>query len=1020
MRANHYIKSFVMAILAFCLFVPSAFAQNKIQVTGVVMDATTKDPLIGVSVVERGDKANGTSTDIDGKFVLHVSADAKLSFSYIGYQPMVVDVKGQTSLTIGMQESQQNLDELVVIGYGTQKKADLTGAVGVVDMKEAQKTAATNIYEMLQGQVAGVSVAATSNPGEMSNVRIRGIGSFSSVGPLYVIDGLIVNDVNHLNPTEIESMQVLKDASAAAIYGARGANGVIVITTKKGKKGKPTLDITANFSADDLPKKINMKNADDFMYYNEQAYLNANTAWPAAGIAAGTRLANTDWQKAVFKVGATQDYNLMYTQGSDNVNMAVGAGYLSQTAIMEGPEYKRFTARVNTDATYGIFKIGENMTFQHTDNFTTNGGSFANALTTPPVIPVYDPDEPSHKGGFGYGNADFPTYTTNPVANQQSVRNEQVNDRIIGNVFAELAIWKYFTYKFNFGIDAWWGRTKTINNAYTMRMASGEQRFQNILDEVRDQRFTWLLENTLNYNQKIGKHSIGVLLGYTAEDVNWHYVKAEGYDQKVPGLWQIDLVGTQNNMWGSQQERRMTSYLGRVDYNYDDRYLVQVNFRSDACSKFGPDKRRGNFPSTSLGWRISNEKFFEPVLPYINNLKLRGSWGKIGDMQALGNYDYIPGIDHTGPYEGFWAIFGPEGSETVSQGAIQSAAVNRDLGWETKTTTNIGLDFDLLNSRLFGSFEWFYAKSTDLLLNLSTAWATGVASKWTNYGSMRNSGVEFTIGWRDNVGKFSYSVSANISTVRNKVLELGDTYRQSGVNNINRSEVGRSIGDFYLLHSDGIFQSMDEVFNHTTTLPDGTVKVIQPTAQPGDVRYKDANGDGTIDINDREWAGSPLPKFEGGLNFSCEWNGIDFNMFWAGKYGNKIFNDVRFNTLAFTVDNIPEDVNPWTWDNPSTEYPRMYSASTLNNTYYVDRFLENGSYLRLKNIQLGYTFPEKWMKKISVTKLRAYVSGANLLTITKYKGYDPDIICTDVFGQGNDTGQYPSTRQVTVGLQVSF
>lgn len=1020
MKNYLFFRRLFVTSLVFLLFVSAGFAQDRIEVSGVVTDAATNEPLIGVTVAEKGKKGNGTATDLNGHFALKVPSNGTLTFSYVGYASQEVPVEGQTMLSVALSENQQMLDEIVVIGYGVQKKADLTGAVAVVDMDEAKKTQATNIAEMLQGQAAGVSVQTTGNPGEMSNVRIRGIGSFSSVGPLYVIDGLIVNDVNHLNPQEIETMQVLKDASAAAIYGARGANGVIVITTKKGKKGKPTLDISANFSVADMPKTIKMKSTPEFMYYNEQSYINSNTAWPAAGIAAGTMLPNTDWQKAVFQIGTTQDYNLMYTQGTDHVNMAVGAGYLNQTGILEGPEYERVTARINTDATYGIFKIGENLTFQHTDNMTTNSGSFANALSTPPVIPVYDPNEPSGRGGFGYGSATFPTYTTNPVANQESIRNQQVNDRVIGNLFVELDIWKYFKYKFNFGVDAWFGRTKTINHCYTMRMASGEQRYNDILDDIRDQRFTLLMEHTLNYNQKIGKHTIGALVGYTTEDVNWNYLRNQGYNQKVDGLWQIDLVGEQNNMWGSQQERRMISYLARVDYNYDDRYLLQVNFRSDGCSKFGPEKRRGNFPSASLGWRISNEKFFEPLLKYVNNLKLRGSWGMIGDMQALGNYDYIPGIDHTGPYEGFWAIFGPSGNETLYQGATQSAAVNTKLGWETKTTTNIGLDFDLLNSRLYGSVEWFSSKSTDLLLNLKTAWVTGVSTKWTNYGEMRNSGFEFMVGWRDKVNDFSYSVSANLSTVRNEVLRLGDSYYESGVNNINRSEPGRSIGDFYLIQFDGIFQNMDEVFNHTTTLPDGTVKVIQPNAQPGDVRYVDANGDGMIDTNDRVWCGSPLPKLEGGLTFSCEWKGIDFNMFWAGRYGNKIFNDVRYATLAFTVDNLPADVNPWTWDNPSNEYPRMYSGSTDNNLYYVDRFLEDGSYLRLKNIQIGYTFPEKWLKKLSISRLRAYVGGSNLLTITKYKGYDPDIICTDVFGQGNDTGQYPSTRQLNVGLQVSF
>ncbi len=1019
MKDCSLLKHFIVAVMALLLFAPGLWAQ-EIVVTGTVTDAKTNDPLIGVSVIEREKKSNGTATDVDGAFTIKVQANSTLTFSYVGYAPKTVAVNGQTALKVAMSESLQNLDEVVVIGYGTQKKVDLTGSVGVVDMKEAKKTAATNIYAMLQGQVPGVSVQNNNAPGDMSKVQIRGIGSFSSVGPLYVLDGMIVNDVNHLNPNEIETMQVLKDASAAAIYGARGANGVILITTKKGHKGKPQLDLTANFSAAEMPKKIDMMGTEQFMYYNEQAYLNANTAWPAAGIETGSRLPNTDWQKALYQIGYTQDYNMMYTQGSDNVNMAVGFGYMDQTGITEAPHYKRFTARINTDATYGIFKIGENFTYQHTSQQGANTGSIANSLTTPPVIAVYDPNEPSGKGGFGYGSADFPTYTYNPVGLQRSTDNNSFNDRIIGNIFAELKFFEFLTYKFNVGLDYWWGRTKNINHAYTVRMASGEQRFKNVLDDIRDQRATLVMEHTLNYAQDFGKHHVSVLGGFTTERVDWHYVATQGYDQKVDGLWEIDLVTTQNNMNGSEQGRRMISYLGRADYNYDDRYLAQVNFRSDGCSKFGPDKRRGYFPSASLGWRVSNEAFFEPIRPVVNNFKVRGSWGKIGDMQALGNYDYIPDIDHSGPYEGFWAIFGPSGSETLSEGATQSGAVNKDLGWETKTTTDLGFDFELLNGRLYGSFDWFKAKSTDLLFNIKTAWATGVATKWTNYGEMTNKGIEFSIGWRDHVGDFDYSVSANIGTVRNRVDRLGDTYYESGINNINRTEVGRSIGDFYLLRSDGVFQSMDEVFNHTTTLADGSIVVLQPDAQPGDLRYRDENGDGQIDANDRVWCGSPLPKFQGGFNVSAAWKGIDFNMFWVFRYGNKIFNDVRYNTLSFNVNNIPADVQPWTWDNPSTEYPRMYANSTTNNTYAVDRFLENGSYLRLSNLQIGYTFPEKWMKKISVSKLRAYVSGVNLWTITKYKGYDPDVVNSDVFGQGNDSGGYPSPRQISVGLQVSF
>ncbi|MCD8385327.1 MAG: TonB-dependent receptor [Bacteroidales bacterium] len=1008
-----------LMLASLLLMMGASWAQaQEIIVRGTVSDAN-QEPLIGAAVQLQGDQSRAVVTDYDGNYEIKVPTQGTLLFSYVGYVEQTVPINGKQFINVTLKENQTQLEDLVVIGYGTQKKADLTGSVAVVDMKEASKNPVADIASLLQGQVPGVSVSTSSNPGAMASVKIRGIGSFSNVGPLYVIDGLIVNDVNHLNPSEIESMQVLKDASAAAIYGARGANGVILITTKKGEAGKPTLDVTANFSISDMPKKIKMKSAEEFLYYNEQAYLNAGAAWPAAGIDPGT-LPDTDWQDATYRTGYTQDYNIMYRQGSERTNMAIGAGYYNQTGVIEGPKYERYTVRFNSDATYRAFKIGENFTYQHTDTKDYNGGSFLNSLTMPPVIPVYDPDEPSGKGGFGYGSSDFPTYSTNPVANQKSVDSRSVNDRIIGNIYAELTLFKHLTYKLNVGLDSWWGRNKTINNCYTMRMASGEQRYDNVLTDTRDSRATLIVENTLTWNQTIGKNSFTVLAGYTMEDVHWHYLSAQGYNQKVDGLWQIDLVGTQNNMWGSQQERRMTSWLGRIDYSYDSRYLAQVNFRSDGCSKFGPDHRRGYFPSFSLGWRVSQEAFWESLRDVINNLKFRGSWGKIGDMQALGNYDYIPDIDHDGPYEGFYAIFGPSGNETLHAGATQSSRVNVDLGWETKTTTNRGVDFELFHSHLFGSVDYFNSKSTDLLFNIRTAWATGTSTMWTNYGKIRNRGIEVVVGWRDNVGDFNYSITANLSTVRNKVLSLGDSYYEAGSNGSNRTELGRSIGDFYLIPFDGIFQSQDEVFAHTTTLADGTVQVIQPDAQPGDVRYVDTNGDGVIDANDRVYCGSPLPKFEAGLNVTLSWKGWDFNMLWSGRYGNKIYNAVRQSMLNFTVDNIPADVYPWTWDNPSDTYPRMYANSTDNNLTYCDRFLEDGSFARLKNLMLGYTLPQSLTQKFFVEKLRLYVSGQNLLTITKYKGYDPDITCSDVFGQGVDSGQFPNARQFTCGLQVTF
>ena len=1013
MKSNHYPRRSVATLLLMTLFCLTLRAAGNLQVTGIVTD-TDNEPLIGVSVLLKG-TTTGTVTDIDGNYSISAPADGTLVFSYIGCDTKEVKIAGQSNLNVVLTSSAQQLDQVVVIGYGTQKKADLTGSVSVVDMDKARKLPATDVASMLQGQVPGVSVATSSQPGATSSIRVRGVGSFSNVGPLYVIDGLIVNDANNLNPNEIESMQVLKDASAAAIYGARGANGVILLTTKKGKAGKPSLDVSANFTVAQMPKKIKMMKGAEFMYYNEQAYINSGETWPAGGIEVGTVLPDTDWQDAVYQNGLTQDYNVYYTQGTENLHSAVSFGYMHQTGMVKGPDYDRFTVRINNDAHYKAFTIGENVTYQHTHSNNYIASPFWDALTTPSVIPVRDPNEPSGKGGFGYGSANFPTYISNPVGLQERYDNQSVNDRIIGNIYAELNLFRYFTYKFNVGMDAWWGRTKNFDKAYTLRMASGEQRYENKLEDIRDSRFSLILENTLNYSQEIADHNINALVGYTMEDVNWHYLKAEGYNQQVDGLCQIDLVGVQNNMWGSQQERRMTSVLARLDYNYASRYYFQFNFRSDGCSKFGPDKRRGNFPSFSIGWRPSEENFWEPLREVVNNLKIRGSWGKIGDMQALGNYSYLSSINHSGPYEGFNAIFGPSGNETLHQGATQTSRVNVDLGWETKTTTNIGIDFDLFNSRLFGSIDWYNAVSSDLLYNVKTAWATGTDYLWTNYGKMRNRGFEFMAGWRDRVGEFSYSVSANVSTASNKVLALGESFYEDG---ICRTEVGRSISDFYARRTNGIFQSMDEVYAHTTTLPDGTVKLLQPNAQPGDVRYVDLNGDGVIDNDDRDWLGSPLPKVEAGLNFTAEWRGFDFNMFWNSRFGNKIYNNVWVSCLQFKVDNIPSEVRPWTWDNPSNEYPRMYSGST-DNTQTSDRFVENGSFIRLKNLQLGYTLPVELTRKFFVEKLRIYVSAQNLCTITKYKGYDPDIV-GGVFSQGIDGGHFPNARQYSAGIQVSF
>jgi len=1011
-------------------------SQQDRMVSGTVTDAFTGETLIGANVVIEG-TTSGVITDLDGKFSITLPEEGgALVISYVGYIPQRIPVTDQGILSVELVPDVQKLEEVVVTGYGIQKKRDLTGAVSVVDVDEMNKVTVTGVGDAIQGQAAGISVFSSGDPGSMGQVRIRGVGSFSTVGPLYVIDGLILNDANHLNVNDIESIQVLKDASAAAIYGARGANGVIIITTRKGSEGPARVDFSATYGMEELARKIEMMETLEYLYYNQLSFLNGGSEWMGRP-EVGQEIPNTDWQKAIFERGNIQDYNFSVSGGGANSNYMVGAGYLTQDGVLEGPWYDRYAFRVNTEGKQGPVTFGENLTYSHTERKLTNTGasSFSNALSMPPVIPVYDPDEISGRGGYGYGSVKYPTYSTNPVAQQESIDDRTSANRLVGNVYGIWEIIRGLTYKANFGVDFWYSRRKSIDLGATKRYLSVETRWDDKLWQNSDERLGLLMEHTLTYDLTVDRHQLTALLGYTSQKNNYKYLAAEGYDQLVDGLWQIDLASVQNNMWGSEQANSMISYLGRVDYNFDNRYLFQFNIRRDGSSKFGPANRWGTFPSASFGWRVGNESFMEPVKEVLSDLKFRVSYGKLGDMQALGNYDYQATINYSGPYEGFYAVLGAD--QTVREGGLQSNRVNPNLGWETKTTLNIGADFGLWRNKMYGTVEWFNSKSTDLLVTLPLAMATGVgvdqylgdANEWTNYGEMRNRGFEVTLGWRDQLGDFKYNVNTNWTTIENTVLKLGasEGYREGWYNQVNRTEEGRSIADFFLIETDGIFQSMDEVFEHTTVVYDEDTDayetvLVQPNAKPGDIRYVDYNEDGKIDLDDRQWLGSPFPDFEFGLNLTAEYRGFDLTMFWLGVYGNEIFNGLRLGIESMdSPNNIPGDIDPWTWDNPSPDTPRPYFGTTDNAKAQSDRWLEDGSFLRLKNLQIGYSLSEPLLARTKfMNRLRVYVSGQNLLTFTRYKGYDPEVRAADVFVQGCDLGAYPPVRTFLAGLQLSF
>lgn len=1006
---KHPLRKAVILLLLLTFSV-GAFSQNT--VTGIVKDSETVLP--GVSVQIKG-TTKGAITDLEGQFSILASEGDILSFSFIGYETENIRYDGsQTPFLIVLEAKAEELDELIVVGYGTQRKKDLTGAVGVVDIEQMKKQQSPNIGQALQGQVAGVTVTSSGQPGTGADIRIRGIGSFSNVGPLYVIDGMIMSgQQREFNANDVESIQVLKDASATALYGSRGANGVIIITTKKGESGEAKINFTANYGVQQIAKRLDMMNSIDFLRLNRKAYENAGRIWPGEP-SQGDTLVNTDWQDEFFKIGATQDYNLTISGGSELGNYLVSANVFKQDGVVYGPKHERYSIRVNTEMKKGILTFGENISVGRTATKPLNGNPFIDLVRMPPVIPVHDENNDS---GYGYGSNAYQTYGSNPIGLQDNLNRLETGNRLAGNVYAELQIFSFLKYRMNAGLEyfTWHDRNKeTYNQIRYLSLST----YENNMYESRGDFSSYLLENTLEFNKLIDDHRINAIVGYTTQETVGKALSGS-VSNVVDGYWVLSSGNTEPDVSGEDYEHAMISWLGRANYSFRDKYLVQLNIRRDGSSRFGVSSRYGNFPSGSLGWRISEEDFFSGVKGKVDNLKLRMSYGVIGDQQALGNYDYTTYINVS---EG--GIFGVD--QDYIGGAIQKGRENPFIRWETRSTFNIGMDFGLFNNKLYGSVEYFNSISSDLLVQIPTSWTDGTdITPWTNYGKINNKGVEINIGYKENLGDFWYDVNLNFTTIKTTVLELGDSFREAGINNVNRSEKGRSIGDFYVIKTAGIFQSWDDVYGHYTEIADtvsgNLVKhIIQPDAKPGDIRYEDYSKDGIINADDRQYVGSPLPKVEAALRFSSGYKNFDFTLFFTGVYGNKIFNDGKFWLERMDdVANYPSSLVPWTIDNHSTTTPRAFIGPNENAKANTDRWIEDGSYLRLKNIQIGYKLPINEILTGN-ENLRVYIGAQNLFTITNYSGFDPEISGGSVFGKGNDSGHFPPVRTYLAGIQFTF
>lgn len=1021
------------------------FAQG-VNVKGVVYDETGI-PAMGVNILKKG-TTEGTITDLDGNFEIAVQKGDVLVFSYIGYVTQEITYNGQPKLEVKLQEDSEKLDEVVVIGYGTMKKSDVTGAISSVNVEELASRATTNPAEALQGKVSGVNILKTGgNAGSSVSVKIRGVKSFGDNDPLYIIDGF-PGDISTVNPQDIASMEVLKDGAAAAIYGSVAANGVVMITTKNGKKGELKVDLNAYLSATKVANQLELLDANGYVQVHKQMYDNYNLQYPDSpveypGYITNPGSVNTDWQDQMFRSGLAQNYMLSIRGGSETARYSVSYNHADEKGILLGNDYRQDNARMKLSVTKNIFDVDANMSFKATDNKQPQY-SLKEMYMISPLVPVYDDTKES---GFGLTDSNGLPSNRNVMADHvyKNATDKLYNMDANVSVTARFTDWLSFKSAYSYrGIHE---RETSHMPAYTADIKA-----------KREYPYHWegssywqeqVIDNILTFNKAFGSHSLNVMAGnsITMRDYTWNSVAVEGkttvYEVKdgqlvtseKPGGFLDSSFSTINagkggtyTGEGSKYKYRRVSFFGRANYSYAGKYMAQVTVRQDGSSKFGSESRWGFFPSVALGWRISEEEFFPK--DFVSNLKLRASWGRLGNEQALGYYDFQALIS---TYNELYGGYVQGSGSTPWPGSTAMGLANRNLQWETTDTKNIGLDYGFLNNRLSGAINYYYNKTEDMLITKKLAPSVGLLNPVMNVGKIRNTGVEIEINWADKKGDFDYNVGFNLSTTNNKVTELSDPNQalygeglKWGTEHFpTQTRVGKPIAGFWLYRADGIFQNESEVKAHV----DKEGNMLQPNAQPGDIRFRDSNGDGVIDEDDKEYCGSGIPKVEANLSFGASFKGFDLSFLLGSSWGAKLYNANRYfyEGMSSGSNFLSSALDAWTPQNTNTDVPRAILQDPNGNSRESDRFLENGNFVRLRQLQLGYTLPSSLMKKAFIDKLRVYVSAENLFTITGYSGVDPEFSRkssdnqkTEVLNAGVDKFVYPFTRSFIFGLQLSF
>jgi TonB-linked SusC/RagA family outer membrane protein len=997
-------KEWLLAVLMLLFSAHQMSAQDKV-IGGVVTSAQDKLPLPGVNIMIKGTKTVAT-TGFDGEFSIKASFTDILVFSFIGFQNQEIAVGNQSKINIALSEDTNKLNEVVVIGYGTQKKSDLTGSISVVDMESAKKTVTYDPAKMLQGQVAGVTVQSSGEPGGFVNVKIRGINSFTNNNPLFVIDGMIVDSPNDFAPGDIESMQVLKDASSAAIYGVQGANGVVIITTKKGKNGKLDIKFKSLVGLQNVAKKWDLTDRTGYQKITSAAEVNAGlTIAPGNDPTSPSYIknVNTNWQNEAFQTGIIQNQSLTLNGGAENLGYNMNVDYFKNTSYLNSPQdYERLSTNLNLYGKKGKFKYGSKIGYTQSDkeNFNEyNAGQSAivDLLGAIPTMPVYD----ANRLG-GYGGTDNLTQraiSMNVIGFNNLINNNGKRNRFIGDIWGELEIIKGLKYKLDASYDRLDWHNRKFNPPSDLGWYYITTNDEAALDVETGNQSRTFLNNLLTYEVSLGKHKIDALAGWIQERKDFYRQWSRGVGYKPGEIAQIQYADATSS---GEYKNTVTniSYLSRLNYSYDDRYFITGNFRQDKTSLFSEQNNTGNFYSFSGAWKISNEKFIH--LPeWWNTIKVRGGYGILGN-NTIGTYAYSPTINSFASYDF---------NNALAPGTTVVSAIDPNVHWEETSTSNVALELGFFDNDLQITAEYYQKKSTDLLIGVPLPFSSGAfpANVVTNAGAVKNSGLEFSASYNNNHHEFKYTISANVGTLKNEVLQIGrDGNPIYGA--ASKTEVGRSIGEIFAYETAGIFQNAADLAASPT----------QTNAGVGDIKFKDVNGDGKITDADRTFQGVAIPKYSYGFNFSANYKNFDFSMFWQGSGGNKVFNGLYRNLMAGQYGNHSVDeLNYWTPTNTNTDVPRPIIGDPNANGRDSNRFIESGDYIKLQTMEIGYLIPVP--KDTFIQKAKIFVNGQNLLILSKYKGYDPDFNLNDgLFSRGYDAGSFPNPRTISLGVEVNF